>query len=111
MSRTPDFASRLKWMFAFFRLFNIVWIIFCAIMIELTLNENRMLSVLAKNGGIGNPAQLLPLLVGVLSLVRILFLIYVDRRKKRTATASDPTTPKHHSPSATVFGIKIRGLF
>src|ERR1700760_1556482 len=98
-------------MFTIFRVFNISWILFCAIMVELTLNQNHMISTLAQSGGIGNPAQLLPLLVGILSFFRVLFLIYIDQNKKRTFTTLDQTTSKRQSPSATIFGIKFRGIF
>ncbi len=73
-------------------------------MIEMTLNENHMLNTLAQNGNIAYPAQLLPLLVGSLSFMRVLWLIYLERKERITETSSTsnvgveastntPTTP------------------
>jgi hypothetical protein len=75
-------------LFNILRIFNIFWIIFCAVMIEMTLNYNHMLQVLEQYGHIGTPSQLLPLLVGTLSFVRVLWLIYAEG-KERVKEASD----------------------
>jgi hypothetical protein len=56
-------------------------------MIEMTLNENNMLDVLGQNGSVTSPSQLLPLLVGVLSFARVLWLIYVQWKEKRDKAA------------------------
>lgn len=63
-----------------FRLFNIAWIVFCASMIEMTLNRNNMLDTLGQTHTIASPAQLLPFLVGVLGFARVLWLIFKDWR-------------------------------
>lgn len=44
----------------------------------MTLNKNYMLNTLASYGEIAYPAQLVPLIVGILSLVRVLWLIYCE---------------------------------
>jgi hypothetical protein len=82
------YICRLKFLFNILRIFNIFWIIFCAVMIEMTLNYNHMLQALEQYGHIGVPAQLLPLLVGTLSFARVLWLIYAEG-KKRAKEASD----------------------
>ena len=49
------------------------------LLIELVLNENYALAVLggnASNGQLDKPAQLLPMLIGAFSFVRILFIAY-----------------------------------
>jgi hypothetical protein len=63
-------------LFNIFRFFNLFWIIFCAAMIEMSLSKNHMIQVLAQHGEIAYPAQLIPLIVGVLSFVRVVWLIY-----------------------------------
>ncbi|KIN06741.1 hypothetical protein OIDMADRAFT_46672 [Oidiodendron maius Zn] len=70
------------------RLFNLFYIIFCASMIELTLNKNHILNTLAPYGDIAHPAQLIPLVVGILSLVRVLWLIY---REWKDSPSEDTT--------------------
>lgn len=77
------------------RVFSFIWIVFCAIMIELTLNENHVIDTLAQNSPIRSPGQLLPLLIGILSFGRILWLISIEHRKEiievlRTETKSKP---------------------
>jgi hypothetical protein len=73
---------RLKFLFKMFRVFNLFWIIFCALMVEMTLNKNNMLQMLAQHSQIQYPAQLLPLLIGGLSFIRVLWLIYAEGRDR-----------------------------
>jgi hypothetical protein len=67
--------------------------IFVVIMVELTLNWNRVANVVGPNGQIAFPAQLLPLLIGAFSLIRIIFLLFweiyepEDKEQGETATA------------------------
>jgi len=51
-------------------------------MVEMTLNKNNMLQTLAQHGGIQYPAQLLPLLIGTLSFIRVMWLIYREGRER-----------------------------
>jgi hypothetical protein len=52
-------------------------------MVEMTLNKNNMWQTLAQNSSIIQyPSQLLPLLVGGLSFIRVLWLIYVEGRDR-----------------------------
>jgi hypothetical protein len=52
-------------------------------MVEMTLNKNNMWQTLAQNSTIIQyPSQLLPLLVGGLSFIRVLWLIYVEGRDR-----------------------------
>lgn len=52
------------------------------LMVEMTLNKNNMLQTLSKYGHIQYPAQLLPLLIGGLSFIRVLWLIYAEGRDR-----------------------------
>jgi hypothetical protein len=70
--------NRLKLFYNVMRVYNLVWIVLCILIIENTLAENHMLRTLAKYGDIAFPAQLLPLLVGALSFLRVVWLIYVE---------------------------------
>ena len=83
---------RLKLLFKIFRVFNLFWILFCLLMVEMTLNKNHMRRTIAQDGGIRFPSQLLPLLIGGLSFIRVLWLIYAEGRdrvddERRLATA------------------------
>src|ERR1700753_2043576 len=63
-------------------------------MIEMTLNDNHMLGVLAKNSGqVANAAQLIPLLIGTLSFLRVLWLIFREWREEHIHHSDDPS---HH---------------
>jgi len=67
--------------------------IFVVIMVELTLNWNRVADVIGPNNQIAFPAQLLPMLIGAFSLIRVLFLLFweiyepEDKEQGETATA------------------------
>lgn len=66
----------MSWVFCAFNLF---WILFAMLLIELALNENHAHNVIganAQNGQILAPAQLLPMLIGAFSFVRVLFVAY-----------------------------------
>ncbi|KAG0645238.1 hypothetical protein D0Z07_8935 [Hyphodiscus hymeniophilus] len=91
----------LKFLFNIFRVFNLFWIVFCAATIEMTLNKNHMLQTLAKNGEIAYPAQLIPLIIGTLSFVRVLWLIYSEWQEKndRWSGSSNGEVKKTHHPS------------
>jgi hypothetical protein len=73
---------RLKLLFKIFRVFNLFWILFCLLMVEMTLNKNHMRRTIAQDGGIRFPSQLLPLLIGGLSFIRVLWLIYAEGRDR-----------------------------
>ena len=49
-------------------------------MVELTLNWNHVENVVGNNGHMSYPAQLLPLIIGILGFVRILYIVYRDYR-------------------------------
>jgi hypothetical protein len=101
---------RLKFLFNILRVFNLGWIVFCAVLIELTLNENHMLRTLAKWGDIAFPAQLLPLLVGVLSFARVLWFMLLDWVDTGDeAVIADPAHP-HRSAAAKSLRGRLRLL-
>jgi hypothetical protein len=95
--------------FRVLRVFNLVWIVLCAVLIEMTLNENHMLKTIAKYGQIAFPAQLLPLLVGVLSFARVLWLMLMDwvDSGDEKAAKEDPAHPVH--PHRSAYAKTLRG--
>ena len=52
-------------------------------MVELTLNWNHVENVIGGNGHMSYPAQLLPLIIGILGFVRILYIVYRNYRPHR----------------------------
>ncbi|KAK5104630.1 hypothetical protein LTS08_002521 [Lithohypha guttulata] len=61
--------------------FNLWWIIFAMVVIEFTLDENRATGVLITNARTADtrilePSQLLPMLIGTFSFIRILFIAF-----------------------------------
>jgi hypothetical protein len=58
--------------------FNLAWIIFTMISVELTLNFNNVAGVLA-DAGVANSSQLLPLLIGAFTFVRSLWVLYKEK--------------------------------
>lgn len=73
--------------------FNLVWILWSAVMVEVTLNMNNVNNVLGPQGGIALPGQLLPMLIGAISLVRLLWIMFNERfrPKMRLGTGEFPT--------------------
>jgi len=73
-------------------------------MVELTLKWNHVSSVIVPHADSANPSQLLPMLIGALSLLRILFLIFWekadpdDQEEGEIATAPPSTNPVAHAP-------------
>lgn len=65
--------------------------IFTVFTVEFTLNFNHVAGVLAGQGN-AVPGQLLPLLVGLFSLVRIFWIMYKERMIERT-TKTPPESP------------------
>ena len=59
--------------------------IFTVLCVEFTLNFNHVAGVLARQGN-AVPGQLLPLLVGLFSLVRLLWIIYREKVVERGAS-------------------------
>jgi hypothetical protein len=85
--------------------------VLCAVLIEMTLNENHMLQVLEKNGNIAFPAQLIPLLIGVLSFARVLWLIlmeWVDSGDAEAAANDEQGHPVH--PHRDEYAKSMRGV-
>jgi len=82
------------------RTFNIFWIVFCAVQIELTLVYNNVQQALVAHANISAPAQLLPLLVGTLSFARTLWLIIYEHGNSildTLRTEADGMEPKSHA--------------
>lgn len=93
-----------------FRGFNITWIGFCILTIELTLKENHMQGVMSTSNSVGLPSQLIPMLIGLFSFCRVLWLIFRDFRqawKRKSAAEAHskgifsvvPDMPQHVGPN------------
>lgn len=75
-----------------------LWLIFTVFCVEFTLNFNHVAGALAGQGN-AVPGQLLPLLVGLFSVVRILWIMYKQRIIEPNVTkahslAESPTSPQ-----------------
>ncbi len=64
-------------------------------MVEFTLNVNYIKGVLVQGSTIAYPSQLLPMLIGLLSFVRIMWLIFRQRRwpEEGASTEVEPSKP------------------
>lgn len=60
---------------------NLVWLLFCAITVECTLNFNHVYGVLGGPDGsqLQLPGQLLPFLIGTFSFVTLLYLLLQEK--------------------------------
>jgi hypothetical protein len=86
------------------RLFNFFWIVFCAAIIEMTLNENHMLDVLSQNiDGLRSPAQLVPLCIGAASFLRTCYLIIHEHGKNVVEILHEEAIG---SPTSTIYKIR-----
>jgi len=64
-------------MYLFLRVGNLVWLLFSAVTVEVTLNFNHVHGVLGgqHDGGLQLPSQLLPFLIGLFSFLRIIYYL------------------------------------
>lgn len=64
-------------MYRFLRVGNLIWLLFSAVTVEVTLNFNHVHGVLGgrHDGGLQLPSQLLPFLVGLFSFLRIMYVL------------------------------------
>ncbi|KAH6685299.1 hypothetical protein F5X68DRAFT_19422 [Plectosphaerella plurivora] len=73
-------TTELVFLYKVFRIFNIAWLIFSALMVEFTLNFNHINGVLGgPHNDLSNPGQLLPFLVGLFGFVGTLYAVIKDR--------------------------------
>lgn len=79
---------------------NLIWIIYSAVLVEVTLNFNNITGVLGGRNGGGTtlhlPGQLLPLLIGTFGMVRTLYLLYAALR---SADDENPSLPASTTPT------------
>jgi len=103
-----------------FGVFNFVWILLIITVIEITLNENYQMGVLAANQGsydgqILQPAQLLPMLIGAFSFARILWISFELWRSPDGDIAPSLGRQASHrnvkASSKATSGFNIFGLF
>jgi hypothetical protein len=113
-------VPRLKWMFIFLRYGNLVWLIFSAVTVEVTLNFNHVNGVLGgkhDGGQLQLPSQLLPFLIGLFSFLRTIYFLAkqgFETREKNAVKEKDErneveesqviVSPMHFSPSKLEFG-------
>jgi hypothetical protein len=74
-NRLTNSSCRLDILFNINRVYNLVWIVFSAVSVELILIWNHSTEVLGPNGNISYPAQLLPMMIGALSFIRICWIV------------------------------------
>ncbi|KAK0744250.1 hypothetical protein B0T18DRAFT_200477 [Schizothecium vesticola] len=67
--------TELRYLFLVLRVGNLVWLLFSATTVEVTLNFNDVHGVLGgkHDGGLQLPSQLLPFLIGMFSFLRIMY--------------------------------------
>ena len=95
-------ALRFSYWYLGLSCFNLFWIIFAMVSIEVTLNLNHMNNVLGTLGLIG-AGQLIPLAIGLISLVRVLYMILRERvlsKRLHKNEKSPGSGTTHESPAA-----------
>ena len=77
--------------------------VFIVLCVEFTLNYNNVKGVLA-DAGIVSPGQLLPLSIGLFSLVRLLYVMYrerfVEHKDELNRKQQETTEPRSTRPSS-----------
>ena len=69
--------SRLVTLWRILSLFNLFWIVFAIVFVELTLRDNHIRAVLFKReGDLLTPSQLLPMIIGISSFGRSVYYAY-----------------------------------
>ena len=87
--------SRLTHWYIAISAFNLFWIVFSMICIEFTLNLNHVRNVISLSDM--SPGQLIPLLIGVASLLRVSYVIF--RNKMGWTRDKEETTPSAEGDS------------
>ncbi|KAF2103214.1 hypothetical protein NA57DRAFT_72194 [Rhizodiscina lignyota] len=93
--------GELRGIFAVLRFTNFFWIIFSMVTCEFTLNYNHVQSVLGENGRIFFPSQLIPLVIGASSLIRVVYIGLEEWRAPgdhRPSLEEAPTEPRRPNP-------------
>ncbi|KAK1760072.1 hypothetical protein QBC47DRAFT_312263 [Echria macrotheca] len=88
--------KELRYMFLFLRVGNLVWLLFSAVTVEVTLNFNHVHGVLGgkHDGGLQLPSQLLPFTVGLFSFLRIIYFLLKEKfGAKENGVTSTPKLP------------------
>jgi len=82
--------SELRFLSSFWKWWSLIWLIFSAMLAEFTLNFNHIQAVLGgpNDNELHLPAQLLPLLIGAFSFLRILWLTVTAYREPGDANPS-----------------------
>src|ERR1700760_12031 len=90
MTHAELMAFRLKFLYKFWRWWQLGFIIYSIFLVEFSLNFNHVQGVLGgpNDNELHLPAQLLPLLIGACSFMRILWLSYSEMRQPGDEDAS-----------------------
>ncbi|MCJ1398165.1 hypothetical protein MMC11_001362 [Xylographa trunciseda] len=95
--------TELDFVYKVLSICNLIWMIFAALMVEMTLNYNRVKNVISLLDTFF-PAQLLPMLIGAFGLIRILFLLfwsfYEPEDEENGESATAPPEDTKGNPSA-----------
>ncbi|KAH8668405.1 hypothetical protein BX600DRAFT_538347 [Xylariales sp. PMI_506] len=90
--------KQLKYLFYFLRFGNLAWVVFSMVNIEFTLNYNRMYDVIGWRGHLFFPSQLIPLIIGVLGFLRVIYVGYEEWRSPQDIEPSlereEPLSPQ-----------------
>ncbi|OAP61464.1 hypothetical protein AYL99_03667 [Fonsecaea erecta] len=87
----------LRWIFYFLRIGNFLSILWSMILVECTLNHNHVKEVLGPDGRVFFPFQLIPLIIGCFSFVRLAYKVL----EKSRDPDDEPSLPTELQPSAT----------
>lgn len=96
---------RLRRIFYFLSIGNLVWIVWSMILVECTLNYNHVKEVLGPGNRIFFPSQLIPLIIGTFSFVRLIYKVLKKARGQDDEPAL-PANPHFSNPRQDVPGAK-----
>ena len=88
---TSSSPNRLLFLFNALRILNFLWILWSMLLTEFTLNYNHIKSVLGPGGRIYFPSQLIPMIIGSVSFVRLMYKLLEQRRDP--LDGDDPSLP------------------
>src|ERR1700761_5925959 len=83
---------RLRWTFYFLRVGNFLFILWSMILVECTLNYNHVKEVLGPGKRVFFPSQLIPMIIGAFSFVRLMYKL-LEKWRDPNDEPSLPTAP------------------
>ncbi|ORY70156.1 uncharacterized protein BCR38DRAFT_421149, partial [Pseudomassariella vexata] len=89
--------QQLRYIYNFHRFSTMFWMILSVIIVEFTLNYNKMYDVLGWRGHLFFPSQLIPLTIGICGFFRVIYVSFEQWRSPEDADPSlsvdEPLTP------------------